>query len=62
MMRRLDVRIITPFSVDGEQYITLLVGWGGGAGHMKHVDKLILARSTPSSWVGMSLAVRDDRR
>ncbi len=29
------------YLVDGEQYITLLVGWGGGAGQtMKHVTKL----------------------
>jgi quinohemoprotein ethanol dehydrogenase len=29
------------YLVDGEQYITLLVGWGGGAGQtMKHVTRL----------------------
>ena len=45
-LRALDVRsgVIAPpitYLVDGEQYITLLVGWGGGAGQtMKHVDKL----------------------
>ena len=45
-LRAIDVRsgVIAPpvtYLVDGEQYITLLVGWGGGAGQtMKHVDKL----------------------
>ena len=45
-LHALDVRsgVIAPpitYLVDGEQYITLLVGWGGGAGQtMKHVDKL----------------------
>ena len=45
-LRAFDVRsgVIAPpitYLVDGEQYITLLVGWGGGAGQtMKHVDKI----------------------
>ena len=45
-LHALDVRsgVIAPpitYLVDGEQYITLLVGWGGGTGQtMKHVDKL----------------------
>jgi quinohemoprotein ethanol dehydrogenase len=45
-LHKLDVRsgVIAPpvtYLVDGEQYITLLVGWGGGAGQtMKHVTRL----------------------